>query len=221
MFRGVLVSRQIGTCLSAVDSLAIDPHKHGLQPYGCGCILFQDPAVGALYQHESPYTYFTSAELHLGEISLECSRAGASAVALWATQRMFPLERGGEFAANLGKCRQAALILYEKLEGDARFMTDFPPQLDIVIFAPCAASASAISQRSRAVFEAAAAENLHLALATLPQSLLGHTWTDIQWDQSAVTVLRSCLMKPEHLDWIERIWSALDRATEAVTTAYN
>ncbi len=26
-------------CLLEVDSIAIVPHKHGLQPYGCGCIL--------------------------------------------------------------------------------------------------------------------------------------------------------------------------------------
>ncbi|MBE0557011.1 MAG: aminotransferase class I/II-fold pyridoxal phosphate-dependent enzyme, partial [Proteobacteria bacterium] len=44
--------------LSRVDSIAIDPHKHGLQPYGCGCIMHRDPAVGTLYKHESPYTYF-------------------------------------------------------------------------------------------------------------------------------------------------------------------
>ena len=46
---------------------------------------------GRFYQHDSPYTYFTSADLHLGEISLECSRAGAAAAALWATLRCFPL----------------------------------------------------------------------------------------------------------------------------------
>ena len=63
--------------LGEVDSIVVDPHKHGLQPYGCGCILFKDPAVGRYYRHESPYTYFTSDELHLGEISLECSRAGS------------------------------------------------------------------------------------------------------------------------------------------------
>src|SRR4029453_8339189 len=73
------------------DSVVIDPHKHGLQPYGCGAILFGDPAVARHYLHDSPYTYFTSNELHLGEISLECSRAGASAAALWATLRAFPL----------------------------------------------------------------------------------------------------------------------------------
>ena len=60
------------------DSIVVDPHKHGLQPYGCGCVLFADPGVGRLYAHDSPYTYFTSGELHLGEISLECSRAGAA-----------------------------------------------------------------------------------------------------------------------------------------------
>ena len=57
----------------------------------------------------APYTYFTSSELHLGEISLECSRPGASAVALWATQKLLPLVRGGEFAAGLEACREAAV----------------------------------------------------------------------------------------------------------------
>jgi len=32
--------------LSEADSIVVDPHKHGLQPYGCGCILFKDPSVG-------------------------------------------------------------------------------------------------------------------------------------------------------------------------------
>jgi tyrosine decarboxylase/aspartate 1-decarboxylase len=80
------------------DSIVIDPHKHGLQPYGCGCVIFRDPAVGSFYKHDSPYTYFSSAELHLGEITLECSRAGAAAVALWATQRLMPLIPAASFA---------------------------------------------------------------------------------------------------------------------------
>src|SRR6266478_2960622 len=64
--------------IGEADSIVIDPHKHGLQPYGCGCVLFRDPEVGRLYKHDSPYTYFSSAELHLCEISLECSRPGAA-----------------------------------------------------------------------------------------------------------------------------------------------
>jgi tyrosine decarboxylase / aspartate 1-decarboxylase len=84
-------ARQAYEAIGQADSIVIDPHKHGLQPYGCGCVLFRDPAVGRFYKHDSPYTYFTSKELHLGEIGLECSRAGAAAVALWATQRLLPL----------------------------------------------------------------------------------------------------------------------------------
>src|SRR5215471_7673165 len=98
------------------DSLVIDPHKHGLQPYGCGCVLFRDPGVGRLYKHDSPYTYFSSAELHLGEISLECSRPGAAAAALWATQKLLPLERGGGLARGLEKGRQAALEFWDAVE---------------------------------------------------------------------------------------------------------
>ena len=202
-------TRKAFDCLSRVDSIAIDPHKHGLQPYGCGCILFKDPAVGKLYKHDSPYTYFSSTELHLGEISLECSRAGASAVALWATQRLMPLVPGGQFAAGLEKSRQAALSLFGKLESDARFRTAFRPELDIIIWAPRADSASRTSRLSKEVFASAAKRGLHLALATLPIELLGKSWPDMKWDQNQVTCLRSCLMKPEHLDWLERIWQIL------------
>ena len=43
------------------------------------------------------------AELHLGEISLECSRAGAAAAATWATFQCFPLQpdTGPRFRAGL------------------------------------------------------------------------------------------------------------------------
>src|ERR1700727_2668804 len=76
--------------IAACDSVVIDPYKHGLQPYGCGAVLFADPDVGRFYLHDSPYTYFTSGDLHLGEISLECWRAGAAAAALWLTFRLLP-----------------------------------------------------------------------------------------------------------------------------------
>jgi tyrosine decarboxylase/aspartate 1-decarboxylase len=202
--------------LHRVDSLVVDPHKHGLQPYGCGCILFQDPSVGALYKHDSPYTYFSSAELHLGEISLECSRAGASAVALWATQRLLPLVRGGAFAGRLAKSRQAALQLAAKIQADARWLLAFDPELDIVIWAPRAASASEISHLSRVIFEAAAHANLHLAVASFPATLLQATWPDVAWDQEHVACLRSCLLKPEHLDWVERIWQILNKVADDI-----
>ena len=132
--------------IGEADSIVIDPHKHGLQPYGCGCVLFRDPSIGKLYSHDSPYTYFTSRDLHLGEISLECSRPGASAVALWATQRLLPLVRGGEFAAGLEACREAAVSLAERLATDSRWLVPFPPELDIVVWAPQAPSAPQVSE---------------------------------------------------------------------------
>jgi tyrosine decarboxylase/aspartate 1-decarboxylase len=140
-----LASRRTGRTSqrTEVDSLVIDPHKHGLQPYGCGCVLFRDPAVGRFYKHDSPYTYFTSKELHLGEISLECSRAGAAAVALWATQQLLPLVVGGEFARGLAKGREAALELDRRLRGDSRFeaLAGGRPELDIVVWKGRAAGA--------------------------------------------------------------------------------
>ncbi len=197
--------------LREVDSIVIDPHKHGLQPYGCGCVLYQDPSVGKFYKHDSPYTYFTSSELHLGEISLECSRAGASAVALWATQKLLPLVKGGEFALGLSNGRQAALALYERIAADKRFRTMFPPELDILVWAPAGESASEVSARSAAFFQAAAEENVHLATFKYPSSALQPLWGDFDFDRPEVLCLRSCLMKPEHSAWTERIWQVLDR----------
>jgi tyrosine decarboxylase/aspartate 1-decarboxylase len=204
-------ARDVYDHLVEVDSIVVDPHKHGLQPYGCGCILYRDPGVGKYYKHESPYTYFTSSELHLGEISLECSRAGASAVALWATQKMLPMEKGAEFAIGLSRGRKAALVLYEKVAADERFKTIFPPEMDILVWAPNGKNVSQISERSERIFNAAAQENLHLATFKYPTTLLQEKWSDVDLDQQYVTCLRSCLMKPEHLDWVERIWEILSK----------
>jgi glutamate/tyrosine decarboxylase-like PLP-dependent enzyme len=199
--------------LGEADSIVIDPHKHGLQPYGCGCVLFRDPLVGRFYKHDSPYTYFTSGDLHLGEISLECSRPGAAAVALWATQRLLPLARGGEFAQSLGQCRSAALALYEKLRADRRFAVAFLPELDILVWAPRAARVSEISALSRRLFDEAAQRNLHLAVANLPARFFA--LDSVARDSDTLTCLRSVLMKPEHLAWLDRIWAILDEATAA------
>jgi glutamate/tyrosine decarboxylase-like PLP-dependent enzyme len=189
--------------ISQADSIVIDPHKHGLQPYGCGCVLFRDPAAGALYRHDSPYTYFSSNDLHLGEISLECSRAGASAVALWSTQRLLPLVEGGEFAAGLEASRRAALEMARRLEADPRFVVPFPPELDIVVWAP--REGSEMSQR---IFDEAARLGLHLALIRLPVTFFAGR---LQSDSEYILCLRSVLMKPEHETWVDAIFERLNQ----------
>jgi len=206
-------ARRAYAAIGQADSIVIDPHKHGLQPYGCGCVLFRDPGVGRFYNHDSPYTYFTSKELHLGEISLECSRAGAAAVALWATQRLLPLTPDGEFARGLAAGRTAALELDRRLRADGRFevLTASGPELDIVVWKMRASTAERSSALGQSIFSACAARNLHLALVQLPQFWFepaGET-TPVE---GLVTCLRSVLMKPEHQAWLDRIWNDLSAA---------
>jgi tyrosine decarboxylase / aspartate 1-decarboxylase len=210
--------------IGEADSIVIDPHKHGLQPYGCGCVLFRDPGVGKLYQHDSPYTYFSSAELHLGEISLECSRPGAAAAALWATQKLLPLERGGEFAGSLERGREAALQFFRAIESDGKFRAAFEPELDILVFVPQGDSIERISAESRRIFEAAARKGLHLAVAELPvkfwkkwpgEARGKRVTRETAAERDTVTCLRSVLMKPEHSEWVGRIVELVKSAAAA------
>jgi glutamate/tyrosine decarboxylase-like PLP-dependent enzyme len=209
-------AKQAYAAIGQADSIVVDPHKHGLQPYGCGCVLFADPAVGRFYKHDSPYTYFTSKDLHLGEITLECSRAGAAAVALWTTQRVLPLVAGGDFARGLESCVEAAAELHRRLARSPWFITPrHAPQLDIVVWAVAAPDPVTSSERAQAVFEEAARRDLHLALARLPVSLFPpQTWPGAEPD-ATVTCLRSVLMKWEHLAWMDEIWNRLEAATRS------
>ncbi|MFM7552933.1 MAG: pyridoxal phosphate-dependent decarboxylase family protein, partial [Actinomycetota bacterium] len=158
--------------LARADSIAIDPHKHGLQPYGCGCILFRDPGVGALYRHDSPYTYFTSDELHPGEVSLECSRSGAAAAALWATLRAVPLTRDG-LAEHLAGARTAAVSLAARLDGLDGWRAVTAPDLDIVCWHRDLPTASAISAAADADFDALARAGWHVAKLRVDPAMLG------------------------------------------------
>lgn len=210
-------SRAAFDAIPQADSIVIDPHKHGLQPYGCGCILFRDSApdhkIARLYKHDSPYTYFSSKDLHLGEISLECSRAGASAVALWATQKLLPYIPGGTFAQDLESSHKAALELHRRLAASPYFVTPtFPPALDIVFWAAKSSTPELSSTLAQQTFDEAAKHDLHLALASLPVRFFPPgSWPQAELTDK-VTCLRSVLMKPEHLPWIDQIWERLEAA---------
>jgi glutamate/tyrosine decarboxylase-like PLP-dependent enzyme len=203
--------------IAGCDSVVVDPHKHGLQPYGCGAVLFADPAVGRLYRHDSPYTYFTSGELHLGEISLECSRAGAAAAALWLTLQAFPLTSEG-LGANLAGGRRAALDWAALLEGSDRLELHLPPELDIVTCFPAAASLSAIDAASVAVLDAGmrdADDPVFLSVLRLERDALAAGHPRLEPDAHGARVLRSVLMKPEHegtVEWLHGRVEALAAA---------
>jgi hypothetical protein len=122
---------------------------------------------------------------------------------------------GGEFAAGLADCRAAALALFQRLSRDRRFLTAFEPELDIVVWVPRAKSVSAASERAQRVFEESARRHLHLALADLPAEFFDLERAGIQPDRDRIRCLRSVLMKPEHLAWIDEIWRILDESTDA------
>ncbi|MGE0127751.1 MAG: aspartate aminotransferase family protein [Blastocatellales bacterium] len=203
--------------IAQTDSVVVDPHKHGLQPYGCGSIIFRDPAVGRFYKHDSPYTYFTSDELHLGEISLECSRAGAAAAALWATLKCFPLESETGLGAVLRKTRKAALAWARLIEESDELRLVLQPSLDIINFysVKSGSRVSEISALTHRVFEALMNDSAHpIYLAKFnakPNLLAGHS--DLIWDTPMMTVFRSVLMRPEQLEYApvlhERVLSEL------------
>jgi tyrosine decarboxylase/aspartate 1-decarboxylase len=77
-------------------------------------------------------------------------------------------------------------------------------------------SAAEASRLAQAIFDEAAKRELHLALAQLPVGLFPEgSWPDSP-SNATVTCLRSVLMKPEHLDWVDRIWEILVAASEDV-----
>ena len=112
-------------------------------------------------------------------------------------------EKGGAFPRVLIFCAVDFTV--------RRFLTPLVPELDIVIFAVNAESADESSRMARTIFEDTAKKGLHLALANLPVKLFPESMLKDR-TQEYVTCLRSCLMKPEHLDWLDEIWQKLDLA---------
>ena len=195
------------------DSVVVDPHKHGLQPYGCGAVLFADPGVGRFYKHDSPYTYFTSDELHLGEISLECSRAGAAAAALWLTLQAFPLERDRGLGPILRSCRQATLALADRLRASERLQLHLDPMLDIVTYWPRRERMSEVDAASEAMLHRGMddpADPVFLSTLRVDADAFAALHPEVERDADSVRVLRSVLMKPEHEAWVEPLYERLE-----------
>ena len=187
--------------IAQADSVVVDPHKHGLQPYGCGAVLFNDQSILRYYHHESPYTYFASTDRHFGEIQLECSRAGASAAALWATLKVFPLSREGLGAIVLPGYRAAQT--WHALIAESDILQPYQrPELDIITYLPRVRTMAELDRVSQAIFERAAdttrSQQTHLATYVVTPTQLRARGIELEPDAERARIMRSVLMKPEH-----------------------
>ncbi|MDP9864190.1 MULTISPECIES: pyridoxal phosphate-dependent decarboxylase family protein [Streptosporangium] len=197
--------------IPSCDSVVVDPHKHGLQPYGCGAVLFADPAVARHYRHDSPYTYFTESDLHLGEISLECSRSGAAAAALWLTLRLLPATPDG-----LGRVLLPGLRAARRWAGllqDSPHLTLFqPPELDIVTYFPSEPTLAGVDAATARVLNAgmAGADPVYVSALRVDGHALTGRHPRLVADAPHARVLRSVLIKPEAGDILEHLHRRLE-----------
>jgi len=204
--------------IAGCDSVVVDPHKHGLQPYGCGAVLFADPGVGRFYLHDSPYTYFTSGELHLGEISLECSRAGAAAAALWLTFQVLPPTPDG-LGQSLAAGRRAALDWAGRLRASGSLQLYQEPELDIVCYFPVTGgcSLSAIDAASARVLQAGmtdASEPVFVSTLRVTADAFRARHPDVTADADGARILRSVLMKPEQEFFVAQLHERIERLAQ-------
>ena len=214
-----LVDKKIFGSINKSDSIVIDPHKHGLQPYGCGSIIFNDPSVGKFYKHNSPYTYFTSKELHLGEVTLECSRPGAAAAALWATIQAFSLKGKNGMNKILELTRKATLKFYELLSRSELFSPVLSPELDIVNYFPNAKSTSEISKLSERLFNLWMTNKdfpIYVSKYRLDSKFFKRLFPEIKQNSKEVIILRSVLMKPEHYYYINEIFQEMEKGCKKI-----
>ena len=198
------------------DSVVVDPHKHGLQPYGCGAVLFRDRTIGPYYKHDSPYTYFASEDLHYGEIQLETSRAGAAAAALWATLQVFPLTQEG-LGAILRPGRQAAME-WHRLISESDILTPYQePELDIIAYLAKVPSMSKLDEVSHRTFQNAfdceRPQQTHLATYNVKPAQLLARGIDMVYDRESSRIMRSVLMKPEQLALVPELHEHVEEWT--------
>lgn len=119
--------------IEKVDSITVDPHKHGAVGYGCGAILYKEERLQKVILNTAPYTYHVKNKPNLGTFSLEGSRPGAAAAACWLSHRLIPLNEEG-YGKIMTECLSAAAALFARIDAHPKYRALHTPDLDIFCF---------------------------------------------------------------------------------------
>jgi glutamate/tyrosine decarboxylase-like PLP-dependent enzyme len=211
---GALLPAEPFAALADCDSIAIDPHKHGLQPLGCGCLLLREGLPSFSSSKQQP-SYVDAASLAPGDpYRIECSRSGAAAAALWFTLKCFPLEPdcglGPILAASLRAARRWAALL----QTSSQLKLFVEPALDVVTYFPLAGacSTSKLDAYSHILVTAAREANdppLYLSTLTVKSLHLSAQIPGLRVNEPYCRILRTVLMKPEHEGAVDDMYGRL------------
>lgn len=102
--------------IELTESVTIDPHKMGYISYSAGGIVIKDIRMREVISYFATYVFEKGAEVPalLGAYILEGSKAGATAVAVWAAHHVLPLNISG-YGKLIGASIEGALRFYDFL----------------------------------------------------------------------------------------------------------
>lgn len=129
--------------LPECDSVTVDPHKLGYVPFGVGALLLRDGRCRHFVAQHAPYVFDRAGagSDEPGRYSLEGSRPGAMAAAVYTAHHVLPLHADAFGALPAASIRAnerlyAALAqLNEQLEGAARIVVPYEPDTNLVCIA--------------------------------------------------------------------------------------
>ncbi|MEX2217743.1 MAG: hypothetical protein WD749_03205 [Phycisphaerales bacterium] len=109
---------RLGEC----DSITVDPHKMGYIPYPAGAVCFRSDLVKPIARQEAAYIVESAGGVEaerrsegIGAYTLEGSRPGSAAAAVWLSHSLIPLDASGH-GALMRETIRAACELHALLE---------------------------------------------------------------------------------------------------------
>lgn len=108
--------------MNKADSITIDPHKMGYVPYAAGGICIKDKRMRDCISYFANYVFEKGMDVPvlLGAFTLEGSKAGASAAAVWAAHKVVPLNITG-YGRLIASSIESAYNIYNRIESQKAF----------------------------------------------------------------------------------------------------